>query len=470
MAGNDEEQENISLEEKLNSLREQGMSMEEAVRQIFQEDINASPGELARITGLDSLSIGRLKGSVTRTKGKKKGTKPPPPPSGGVGEGSPSLYKGETDTTAILSSILEGHPDVPSKVQDEVIRVSTLKGGLHPMELPYVLASMKGISSNTANILAWKYSLALQKAQAEGNLVIPFQWTSSGAVNQGSGGLLVGPQTIFGGGQGTGPGGQPGSSPYLTRDEFVSLQRQSEERRRADAERREANDRMDKMEKGFVTAVSDLKDSFKSELERFREGADEGRFEVIEQPVDEDGKPCAIDKAVTIQRIRRPIAVRGGEEGFLDQLIKLRNAGIIPKGELTEEAVRRIVKDEKGGTPKEDPRITEMKEELKNARDDVSKLKDTIEDKEKQRLIDKIDDLEKKITAIPTMSAGAFKNEEIQVLVTTIQEAARIIREKKPMETAKEILIPPTPSEKVVQPGAREGIEARVSAKYIAEH
>lgn len=97
----------------------------------------------------------------------------PTPPEEEIREKKPEeeareepLYKGELDTTAILREILKKHPDIPSKVVDEICSW-TEYGPIHPTQLVYLLSSMRGINTTTANIVAQKYSLALQKAAAE---------------------------------------------------------------------------------------------------------------------------------------------------------------------------------------------------------------------------------------------------------------------------------------------------------------
>lgn len=82
------------------------------------------------------------------------------------------LYKGELDTTTILRDILKRHPDIPQRVVNEVCSWAEF-GPIHPTQLAYLLSSMRGVSTTTANIVAQKYSLALQKAQIEGRAQIP---------------------------------------------------------------------------------------------------------------------------------------------------------------------------------------------------------------------------------------------------------------------------------------------------------
>lgn len=97
---------------------------------------------------------------------------PAQPPEGKEPMREAPLYKGELDATAILRKILGGHPDIPKRAVDEICSWAEY-GPIHPTQLVYLLSSMRGISTTTANIVAQKYSLALQKAQSEGKAQIP---------------------------------------------------------------------------------------------------------------------------------------------------------------------------------------------------------------------------------------------------------------------------------------------------------
>jgi len=78
------------------------------------------------------------------------------------------LYKGEPDAMGILRDILERHPDISERVKDEIMDWAGLQGYLSPQTLAYLLGQMRGVTPQTANIVAQKYALALQRAQLEG--------------------------------------------------------------------------------------------------------------------------------------------------------------------------------------------------------------------------------------------------------------------------------------------------------------
>lgn len=374
----------VSLEERFETLRSEGLEVQAAVRKIFEEDINADVKELVRITGLDNLSIGRIKGRVVKAQKGRAGA----PPSE---KGETSPYKGETDVTEVLSSVLEGHPDIPEKVREEVLRVSDLKGGLHPMELPYVLSSMKGIASNTANIVSWKYSLALQKAQTEGKLALPFQWmgmTGMTQQQQAPTGLTV-PGLFPTGIPGMQAGGQqPGlGQPYLTRDEFLAAE---EKRRRDDDmktlrdESKATRDRLEKIDRDFAGALETLGETLEEKLSRRIEDVRGGQFEEVTEFIDAKGNLCKPEEAASTRVRRVPVAaaVAAKGESAIDVLVKLREADLIPgSSKVTLEDVRRVVKEEGPKTPTE----TITKEDLTKATEDAARKAREEAEKEAER-------------------------------------------------------------------------------------
>lgn len=79
-----------------------------------------------------------------------------------------AVYKGEPNATGILRDILEKHPDISESIKDEILDWAELRGYIDPQAVAYLLSQMKGVSLQTASIIAQKYSLALQRAQLEG--------------------------------------------------------------------------------------------------------------------------------------------------------------------------------------------------------------------------------------------------------------------------------------------------------------
>ena len=83
-----------------------------------------------------------------------------------------TAYKTEPDLNDILRNVLE-HPDIPDRVKDEIMDWAKLSPQpINPQQLAYLLDQMKGVQPQTANVVAQKYALAIQKAQLEGRLKI----------------------------------------------------------------------------------------------------------------------------------------------------------------------------------------------------------------------------------------------------------------------------------------------------------
>jgi len=168
---NVEEEPEITLEEEIRILQEQGLPPEKIVERILEEDFSADINILANTLKLDKMVIGRIKGRLSRLRKRREEKEAATLPSEAKAEGEP-LYKGELDSTSILKDILRKHPDIPGKVVDEVCSWAEY-GPIHPTQLVSLLQSFRGITATTAYIVAQKYNLALQKAQQEGRVQMP---------------------------------------------------------------------------------------------------------------------------------------------------------------------------------------------------------------------------------------------------------------------------------------------------------
>jgi len=366
------------------------------------------------------------------------------------------LYKGEPDVNSILREILRTHPDVPKRVVEEIMSWAQMSpGGLHPTQVAYLLSSMKGVSSQTANIVAQKYSLALIKAQQEGKIqqvpMIPglpaqaqqMMFPATPGLTQQQTPTLQFPTT---GGPETrafqfltpwipqsGTSATP-TTAYLTREEFLRLM--EEEREKSKIDRLE--ERINQIDKSFANTLSSLKDDILKRFEEYRRP--DLQYVVEEIPVDKDGKPCPPDKAVTVKRVHRPPTVPTVErEDFLDKLIKLKQSGIIGK-EIDENTIRRIIKEER--RPEESEEVKALRAQLNDSRKAIDDLKGMIEAKDRQALVEKLNSLENRLNTIATVG-GEWRTDEMKVLASSIHELADIIKGKRPLETAKEILVPP---------------------------
>ena len=420
-----------ALEEKFKTLREEGLSDQEIVRRIFQEDIKANVKEMCKITGMSPLDVGRIKGQVSRWAKKSEEEKGPP---GGPAE----VYKGEPDANAILRRILEGHPDVPAKAKDEIMSWAELRGILDPAYVSYLLSSMKGVSTQTANIVAQKYALALQKAQQEGRVQVPFpiypptriappaQFPMMPSFYPAAGQPSFYPPTYPPTYKQAAPR-QPGWTPpsYYTPQEVEKL--------RDDWAK---GSRLEKLE----TSVTKLREDLPKLIQDASPRPEPREYEEVMEFVGKDGKPCLAEKAVS-QRIKRiPITTEKLTPEEVRRIIREE------KEALTPEKVRSIIREEgeKGKPPsiEEHPTFKSLKEGLEKTEERYNELKETMEAKDKQRIEGTIEELRGELKALRSRPAGQYREDTFRLLDSTLGRLADILEGRKPAETLKEVLLP----------------------------
>jgi len=465
-----EEEEGVTLEEQVKILQEQGLPREKIVEQIFDEDLSASVDILSNLLNMGKLDIGRIKGRISRIK-KRQAEKEKPkeevPP-----EGAESVYKGELDVNSILNDILSRHPDINPKVREEVMDWAKMKGGLQPTELVYILQSMRGISSTTANIIASKYSFALNKAIQEGKLQLPptlgvvatqspappqffmppfqqqqqgfqppsFQPPSPGQQTQTTAGQQFGQP--YGYGYGYPPAPQPQQDIRNMIREEVRL---SEERKK------------EPVSEQYVDIYEPVKN-------------EEGQ--VI---VNEEGQPIMKRIHVPVSQAAQFAPKEDTEARVLEKIERYKK---IFGSELTESKIREIVRQEapQPTAPSVEKPVT-LEDVQKVATDAAStaaqQVQETYEKKnEEERRHKEI------ISAIQQQGSAraveGYKDDGFRMMGQGMSEVAKIAGDRKPIEVIiKEggrILFPSAPGEKQVEVGAGEGILARLRNRgWVAE-
>lgn len=439
-----------TLEEKFARLREEGLTDKKIVRQVFEEDLKTSTKELVKITGMSKLDIGRIKGTVSRlAKGRARREKLLP-------REPPSPYKGPVDATYILRSILAKHPDVPEKVVNEILSWADY-GFIHPTQLAYLLQSMRGIQSTTANIVAQKYSLALQKAQAEGKMQMPPP-VGGGMMPPQQYGFPISPiiqpqtgyppmqypqQFAFGQQRGYYP---PPQYPIPPQQPDVS---------------KAVKDSTDEVKKYVDQKLNELKPK-------------EEQYITVEEPV-RDSEGLVIlgpDKKAITRRITTPISQAGqtmmGGDPELRMLQKMGRYKELFKEDLTPEKVREIVREEHPKTPAEPP-ITkkDIEESAAKAAETVlaQKAADDKEERRHREIISAISEGGSKVVE-------GYKADSYRFLGQGLKEVAAVVKDKEPIKIiiqgARDILSEGPPP-KEVEAGAKEGIFKRVKEEYIAE-
>jgi len=463
-----EEEPEITLEEQIKILQEQGLPAEKIVEEILKEDINADVNILANILKMDKMDIGRIKGRLSSAK-KRRAAKVAP---GKEKEEGP-VYKGELDTTSILKDILTKHPDIPGKVVEEVCSWAEY-GPIHPTQLVSLLQSFRGITATTAYIVAQKYALALQKAQQEGK-VTPI--VLGGPVTQPSP-LALGffptglPPSMPSAGMSSVPGvpsvpgaATPGAMPYGTPSYgvFPSWPPQQDVRTVVKEEVRALEERLQPKE--------------------------EEKYVVIEEPWrDEDGQlVVGRDHQPIMKRLRVPasqaanfVPREDAELGFLKKLEEYKK--LFEKEELTAEKVRQIIKEERPATaPTSETEKPLTRDEVKAASAEAAQeavdrvmVAHEKEDKEERRHKELLDSNKQVIAAVERASSAktveGYREDSFRFLGQGMHEIAQ----KKPIEIiikdGGRILFGGGPPGKEVEAGAGKGLLARLQEKgYVVE-
>jgi len=446
-----EEETAVTLEEKIHLLLEEKVPPEKIVERILEEDFNADINILAETLKLDKLAIGRIKGRLSRLRKRRAEKETVAPPTEAKPEEGP-LYKGELDTTSILKNILTKHPDIPSKVVDEVCSWAEY-GPIHPTQLVSLLQSFRGITINTAYIVAQKYNLALQKAQQEGKLQIPPliagpmpsptqppSWSFPAGFPQ--------PQQPP-----TGLPQPPGYVPPLGPQPPAQTPGW-----------------------GYPPSLTEEKvRSIIREERQAKEPRESEQYVEIEDPVRDNTGNVILDPQdhPIMKKMRVPASQAGlftpKEDTELRVLDKLEKYRKIFGSELTQEQVRAIVKEElppQPTAPIEKPITLEdvekvSKEASKAAVAQVLEAHEK-EDKEAKRHQEVISAIRESGSA---RTVGDYKEDGFRILGQGLHEVSSVAREKKPVEVAARIIFGEGPSPKEVEAGAGEGLLKRLKER-----
>jgi len=463
--GEQEEEEGVTLEEEIKILQEQGLPKEKIVEQIFEEDLSASVDTLSKVLGMGKLDIGRIKGRISRIK-KRLAEKEKPPEA--AKEAPPEgVYKTEPDVNAILEEILKTHPDIPPKVKDEVMDWAKRRGSLDPGFVAWLLSSMRGISSTTANIVSQKYALAVQKAQSEGKIQLPMgfpMWPAApgqSPLGYPQGSLYQQPQGFQQpsfqpgfqpppGQQTQPPAGQQFSQPYGGYGYPPPPQPQQDIR-------------------------SMIREEFRLLEERKKEPVSEQFVDIYEPVKNEEGQVIVNDEGQPIMKHTRIPASQASQfapkEDVEERVLKkMKTYKELFGSELTESKIREIVRQEA-------PQPIAQPVEKPITIEDVKKVADEsalTAAQHVQEMHEKKNEEERRhkevIAAIQQQGSAraveGYKEDSFRIMGQGMSEVAKIAGDRKPIEVIiKEggrIFFPSPPGEKQVEAGAGEGIFARL--------
>jgi len=450
-----EEESETTLEEEVQLLQEQKVPPEKIVEKILEEDLNADIGKLSELLGMDKMDIGRIKGRISRKQKRlliKTGGEKSSTVEEVAGEGS--LYKGEPDANVILRKVLSSHPDMPSKVIAEILSWAEY-GPISPQQLAYLLQNLKGISNQTANIIAQKYMLALQKAQQEGRIQQPPLFIVTPPLGGQGGGLLgfpvAGQQQQPGPGQpGTGQPGQTwpsggqqggyGNSPMSLQDIRVAIReeiRYLEERRP-----------QDRANEAFVEIDEPLR-------------AEDGRI-----LIGDDEKPIMRHLRVPASQAERIVGSQH-EDSETKILTKMRLYKDLFKTDVTEEKIRAIVREETPPPAPQEKPITREDLTAATAKAADEAAKQVLSAKEKEdKLERRFAEVKEEIHRVGSAHvADGYQQDGARILGQGMGEVAEIVRERHPIEViireGGPLIFGGTPA-KQVEAGAEGGLISRL--------
>jgi len=451
-----EEEEGITLEEEIKILQEEGLPKDKIVEKIFEEDLNASVDTLSKLLDMGKLDIGRIKGRISRLK--KRAAEKEKPKEEAPPEAAESIYKGELDVNNILNDILGRHPDINPKVREEVMDWAKMKGGLQPTELIYILQSMRGITSTTANIIASKYSFALNKAIQEGKLQLPPVFSVGGAIQTG-----VQPQLFVQSFPQQQPLGQPQTSMPLVPGQHAPAP---------------INQPIYGYGSPAQITLADIQRLIKEELrlvEKPKESTPEQFVDIYEPTKNEEGQVIVNDEGQPIMKhIRVPVSQAGQfapkEDAEERVLAKLEHYKKIFGSELTEGKIREIVRQEvpqPTAQPVEKPITIEdvQKASSDAAVSAVQKVQDEHDrEKKEDERFRRLEETIKSTASAKTVEG--YKEDSFRVVGQGMSELSGAIRDRRPVEVivrdGGRLLFGGSP-EKQVEPGAGEGLIKRLA-------
>jgi len=160
-------------------------------------------------------------------------------------------------------------------------------------------------------------------------------------------------------------------------------------------------------------------------------------YEEAREFLDAEGKLCDPEKAVSVRIKRIPIETSKGLTA--EEVRKIMRE---EKEELTPDKVREIIRTESGRGESEE--VKDLKQQLSEYRKSIEDLKGTIESKDKQVLLDKIDDLEGRMKNLTATGTGEWRSDEIRLIKGSISDIKDLLQTylsgERPLDRAERIL------------------------------
>lgn len=424
--------------------REEQKPDEEILREVFELNPDADIKKLVEVTGLPSLTIGRIKGQVSIRRKRDSKASEKTVEEGEMDEADTRSYIAQHGREglnkvkrAFLKKTLAIAPNMSPKIAEWILHKWDINPTIQndPNAFYELLHNESGLKPNVAISLS-KDVFKLEETYAD---ILENQGERPIFISSGPGPSGQTSEQPFnyrrdsqGGGpfevRGRGGGSEQG---FLTMEGYLKMEREKDERRRAE----QAEEKREQRDEKFKEEITGSLNAFREELHS-KKPSDESVVEEI--PIDAQGNPCAPESAVSVKKI-----YRGGgapRSDPLDTYLKLRQADRLDKtGQLDAEGVRRIVQEVVGSKPPgPSPEITEVNKKIDGLSQQLVQRDKELSEREKQALRDQINDLKGDVRTLGDRVASGGVNSVEGMLSTVggklvdkspLKEAGQIVKE-----------------------------------------
>lgn len=203
-------------------------------------------------------------------------------------------------------------------------------------------------------------------------------------------------------------------------------------------------------------------DSLKKEIEELKDlikkgGEKKAEAQVTRRKYDESG--------AVVEEYIGPVS--SFKETDFDKFIKFQQAS----PSLSLEDVRKVVKDEIPQGPSKDPELAKLEERFEQATKAIEDLKDSISEKERNRLEDQLTKLETKMDALRgERKVDAYQDDTMRLMADIGGRIADKAPVKEILTTVKELSrTSASPVEKLVEKDSTEGLLDRLDERFVTE-
>lgn len=457
--------------------RDEGKENEEILREVFESNPDTDIKRLVEVSGLPSLTIGRIKGQVAIRRKRDSRASEKQVEEGELSEPDARQLVAQYGREGLnklkrrfLRKTLSLAPSLSEKTAEWILHKWDINPRLQddPNDFYSMLHNDAGLKPNLASSIAKDvFSLEEQYAdilEDKGERPIFIRSGSRASEEEG--------ETIsYRRSSGSGPFEVSGrgrrdseSGGFLTREEYLRLDREKEDRRRTEQAEEKRQQRDDK----FKEEITGSLNSFREELEK---GKKQPLEEIEEIPIDAEGKPTTPENAVSVKKITRGSGGALRTDPF-DLYLKMKQAEKLDKaGQMTSEEIRRIIKEETKPTGPS-AEITALNSKIDGLTQRLVDRDKELSEKERQDLKEQIADLKTEVRGMSTSGINSTEGMLASVggkLVdkNPLKEAGLIV-ERLLTPSGTSLVTPAAKAPPVAQqPGTSSGIIAALKEKGL---